>query len=236
MNPRGFKCWGDYKFVLILKFELCLFPLLCFFLLLLYSDYVCNQLNRNYCMADTDLDILKINERDEGAWKVLFHCFYSALCSFAENYVDNSYEAEDIVQETFLKIWHKQVMFNDTRHLTYYLYRAVYKNCLSIHRSKKNIVNFHSSAADHGIIEKQGWTDEDFAVSIREEMYRRLWTGIQQLSERRKMVIMKTIEGKSIKEIAEDLNISISTVKNTKAKAIDELRNHVNTSPLWMLL
>ena len=40
----------------------------------------------------------------------------------------------------------------------------------------------------------------------------------------------------TIKEIAEELNISINTVKNAKAKAIDELRNHANTSPLLLLL
>jgi len=158
------------------------------------------------------------------------------LCCYAENYVDNSCEAEDIVQETFVKIWHKQVVFNDTHHLTYYLYRAVYKNCLSAHRSKKNIVNIDVSDTDHHSIDKQGWTDDDFAVSIREEMYRRLWVGIQQLSERRRAIIEKTIEGKSIKQIAEELNIAISTVKNAKAKAIDELRNYANSSPIWMLL
>ena len=187
-------------------------------------------------MAEKELDIVRINERDDGAWKVLFQCFYPALCCYAENYVDNSCEAEDIVQETFVKIWHKQVVFNDTPHLTYYLYRAVYKNCLSAHRSKKNIVNIDVSDTDHHSIDKQGWTDDDFAVSIREEMYRRLWVGIQQLSERRRAIIEKTIEGKSIKQIAEELNIAISTVKNAKAKAIDELRNYANSSPIWMLL
>ncbi len=187
-------------------------------------------------MADTELNISLINERDEGAWKVLFHDFYPALCCYAENYVDNSCEAEDVVQETLAKIWHKQILFNDTRHLTYYLYRAVYKNCLSIHRSKKNIVTIQDSNMDLNNLEKLGWTDDEFAVSIREEMYRRLWMGIQQLSERRREIIEKTIEGKSIKEIAEELNISINTVKNTKAKAIDELRNHANTSPLLLLL
>ncbi|MBQ3827259.1 MAG: helix-turn-helix domain-containing protein, partial [Prevotella sp.] len=66
--------------------------------------------------------------------------------------------------------------------------------------------------------------------------YRRLWMGIRCLSERRREIIVKTIEGKSIKEIAEELNISINTVKNTKAKAIDELRSQATSSPLIMLL
>jgi len=187
-------------------------------------------------LTDTELNIQQINERDEGAWKVLFNCYYSALCCYAENYVDSSFEAEDIVQETLVNIWHKQILFNDTHHLTFYLYRAVYKNCLSIHRSKKNVVNIHASNTDLNDIEKIGWTDDEFAVSIREEMYRRLWMGIRCLSERRREIIVKTIEGKSIKEIAEELNISINTVKNTKAKAIDELRSQATSSPLIMLL
>lgn len=187
-------------------------------------------------MTDTELDILQINERDEGAWKVLFNCFYSALCCYAENYVDDSFEAEDIVQETLANIWHKQIIFNDEHHLTYYLYRAVYNNCLSAQRSKKKKINIHASSTDLNNVDKQQWTDEDFAVSIREEMYRRLWVGIQGLSERRREIIEKTIEGKSMKEIAEELNISINTVKNAKHRAIEELKTQANSSPLWMLL
>lgn len=98
------------------------------------------------------------------------------------------------------------------------------------------MVNIHASNTVLNDIEKIGWTDDELAVSIREEMYRRLWMGIRCLSERRREIIVKTIEGKSIKEIAEELNISINTVKNTKAKAIDELRSQATSSPLIMLL
>lgn len=169
-----------------------------------------------------------INRKEERAWRMLFTQFYAPLCSYSEQYIMSHEEAEDIVQETLLNIWYKDIHFDDSRHLTYYLYKAVFNNTLT--RLRKSQPHANPVNGEYGI-----WEEEDFEVTIREEMHRRLWAAIQQLPQRRREVIMLTIEGKSLYQISQELGMAISTVKKTKACAIKELRKTTNLSPLLLL-
>lgn len=173
--------------------------------------------------------INEINQRNEEAWKRLFDYYYAPLCCYSERYCNSHEEAEDTVQDTLVSIWNRNVQFKDEQHLTFYLYKSVYNNSLSKVRDAKKVVELTPDM----FLE---WTDDDFAVTIREEMHRRMWEEIQKLPHRRRSVIMRAIEGKSLKEIADELDISISTVKETKAKAIKELRKTIKREPLLFLL
>ena len=42
---------------------------------------------------------------DENAFKTLFFQFFSPLCIFAHRYIERWETCEDVVQESFLKIW-----------------------------------------------------------------------------------------------------------------------------------
>lgn len=170
-----------------------------------------------------------INSREEKAWESLFHDFYAPLCNYAERFCNEHSSAEDIVQDTLVNIWKKKVEFKDERHLTYYLYKAVYNNTMSQMRQHHSVVEITPELS-------MQWTDEEFALTVREEMYRRMWNEIQQLPERRREVIMKSIEGKPLQQIAEEMGISLNTVKETKNKAIRDLKKATKSSPLLLLL
>lgn len=173
--------------------------------------------------------IENINSRDEKAWKGLFLDYYAPLCNYSEQFCNDHSTAEDIVQDTLANIWKKDISFKDPQHLTYYLYKSVYNNTMSLMRSQHNVVEITPDM-------RKIWDDDDFALTVREEMYRRMWHEIQKLPIRRREVIMMSIEGKSLQEIADEMGVSLSTVKVTKAKAIKELRKATNSSPLLLLL
>jgi RNA polymerase sigma-70 factor (ECF subfamily) len=73
-------------------------------------------------------------------------------------------------------------------------------------------------------------------MAVKEELVRQLYEGIQQLPKRRREVITLSIEGKTGAEIAEILQISLSTVKESKAKAIESLRKYAKDNPLICFL
>lgn len=173
--------------------------------------------------------IENINIRDEKAWKGLFSDFYAPLCHYAEQFCNDHCTAEDIVQDTLANIWKKDVSFKDHRHLTYYLYKSVYNNTMSQLRSQHSVVEITSEV-------RIAWSEDEFALTVREEMYRRMWSEIQNLPPRRREVIMMSIEGKSLQEIADELGVSLNTVKATKMKAIQGLRKATKSSPLLLLL
>lgn len=175
------------------------------------------------------LVIDKINARDEKNWRVLFDTYYAPLCCYAINYLHKQELAEDIVQETLLNLWASSSVFDSKKHLTYYLYKAVYNNSLYYLRG----VREHVEITENMNLQ---WTEDSFSETVKEELVRRLYEEIQKLPERRRQIMLLSIDGKSGKEIAELLNISINTVKVVKSKAMDSLRKATKDNPILFLI
>lgn len=178
-----------------------------------------------------NLCIEKINDKDEKEWKVLFDTYYAPLCAFANEYLHDDMLAEDIIQTTLMKLWNNDKTFDNAKHLSYYLYRAVYNNVLYHLR-----VNQHHIDVELSDSVTHEWSDDDFSLAVKEELVRQLYEGIQLLPKRRREVIMLSIQGKSGAEIAEILQISVNTVKASKARAIDALKKFAKDNPILYFL
>jgi len=172
--------------------------------------------------------ITGINKREEKSWGNLFDFYYAPLCAYAEKFLRSHDLAEDIVQETLIKIWTSSKLFDNKRHLTLYLYKAVYNNSICYLRSNRESTEITSSM--------ESLSETDFAATVKEELFRRLYEEIQKLPEQRRKIILMSIDGKSGKEIAELLNISPNTVKVHKTKALGTLKRNTRNNPLLLLL
>lgn len=175
------------------------------------------------------LVIEKINARDEKNWEVLFDIYYAPLCCYASNYLHDLELSKDIVQETLVNLWVSDYKFDSQKHLTYYLYKAIYNNSLYHLRQTREHVEITDNM-DQQLI------DDSFSDTVKEELVRRLYEEIQKLPERRRQIMLLSIDGKSGKEIAEMLNISINTVKAVKSKAMDSLRKATKDNPILFFL
>lgn len=168
------------------------------------------------------------------AWKALYKVFYQALCNYVLSMIKDKDAAEDIVQDTFIKIWESPKEFSTPEELVRYLYRANYNNALVYIRNKnlrENIltkIGAESESAEN--------PDELFAHTIREELLRHLHEYLQKLPKERKEIMLLSISGLSGAEIAEKLGISISTVKNQKNKTFKYLREQMKDSFILFLI
>ena len=95
--------------------------------------------------ADNRLLTKQISRGDENAFKVLYEEFFHALLAVACKYVEME-TAEDIVQDTFFKLWNTPQKFVQITDLRFYLYRSVQNQCLNYIRDKKVEENYHSFA------------------------------------------------------------------------------------------
>ena len=172
--------------------------------------------------------IAGINKREEKSWGNLFDFYYAPLCAYAEKFLRSHDLAEDIVQETLIKIWTSSNLFDNKRHLTLYLYKAIYNNSICYLRTNRGSSEITSAI--------EGWSEADFAATVKEELFRRLYEEIQKLPGQRRKIILMSIDGKSGKEIAEMLNISPNTVKVQKSKALETLRKNTKNTPILFLL
>lgn len=175
------------------------------------------------------IDVQGVNNRDENAWKDLFLCYYAALCTYVESKTGSPEDSEDIVQETLLKIWQSATTFASEAHLSYYLYKAVYNSYVSFLRLSQYKMTVNESFIP------DTFDDEAYTMAVREELYRELYTAINNLPFQQRKVMELSIKGKSGKEISELLGIAVNTVKVHKQKALANLRNIISKD-LFMLL
>lgn len=163
----------------------------------------------------------------------IFYKYYASLCLFTNSYVKNITIAEDIVVDTFIKLWktvNKLEYESETRS---WLYTTSRNKAIDHLRSLKtqqrrttDIINNQSSAEipDH------------LHEMIKAEVIAEIHSLIHSLPAQCSRVFEKIyIEGKNIKETAKELNISVNTVKSHKARGLDLLRHKMHPL-LWLLL
>ena len=161
-----------------------------------------------------------VNDKDEKAWKSVFTYYYAALCSYAERIIQDTVVAEDLVQEVLMNIWKSDRKFPKIDDLTYYLYRSIYNQAMMHLRREK----FQERYVQQVLREENEYSDEEFADTVREELVRQLYFHIDDLPEERRKILLLRIKGYSDNEIAEELGISINTVKNQKVKGFKILK------------
>ena len=163
----------------------------------------------------------------------LMHAFqkYGGLvCNYAYSYLNNREEAEDVVQEVFLQLLETEKVFpfNDIA-IKSYLLKSVRNSCLNILKKKKHFL-FTADLTNYQVI------DEEFA-SVDEDLIHNLQKEIFILAPQTQKIIVGIFYRKlTYKEIADELNISINTVKSLLESVIKKLRKNLNHNMKIILL
>jgi RNA polymerase sigma-70 factor (family 1) len=166
-------------------------------------------------------------------FKNLFDEYYAPLCEFANNYTKDSSISEDLVQEVFVGLWHDREKLDHIHSVKAYLYTSVRNKCLN-HLKHLRIVGKHE---EH---RKSATENDIFFVDhiIEEETHRLIYQAVKELPTKCREIVLLGINGLKNSEIAEELNISINTVKTQKAIAYKQLRiklkDLIILSPLFL--
>jgi RNA polymerase sigma-70 factor (ECF subfamily) len=168
---------------------------------------------------------------DEKTYIFLFREYYVSLCSYSRRYVGRKDIAEEIVSDTFLKIWENREAIHINTSVKAYLFQAVCNNSLNYLRKlkKEEILDeyfLETSSENIGFasmteeIEEQSLTMESINEKIEEAV--RLLPEQQQKAFR-----LKRFEGKKNKEVAEIMGLSVKTVEMHISKASLNLRQRL---------
>ena len=138
------------------------------------------------------------------------------------HYIQDVDLSEDIVQESYTALWEKLQEGAHVLNRKSYLYMMVQNRCMD-HLRKKGIPTESLKPYDtYGII------DDDDAQE-RSQTEAKLWTAIDSLPEKcREVFIMSKRDGLKYEEIAEELNLSVNTVRNQISKALKVLKEGVH--------
>lgn len=134
------------------------------------------------------------------------------LFLFALSFVKNQSDAEDVLQEVFLKLWQRHAPFEDEEHMDKFLTCVCANTCRNLLRSP-----FRKRRA-----EMPDETMQSFTFDASDD--RDLFFAVMALPQRERTVVhLYYYEDMSIKEIAATLHIGQSAVKT----ALHRARNHL---------
>ena len=158
---------------------------------------------------------------DKKSFELIFQIFYPALCLYALKITGDQFSAEDIAEESFVKIWQRHANFSHIKVLKSYLYTTV-RNA-SINWSKQNKKQQQFFNKEYSDYKKPIQTKLENLIEV--ETFRELYCAIENLSPQcKKIITMLFIEGKRTKQVAKELQLSHSHVSTQRKRGLVLLR------------
>uniref|UniRef100_UPI0040480A7E RNA polymerase sigma-70 factor n=1 Tax=Mariniflexile sp. TaxID=1979402 RepID=UPI0040480A7E len=162
-------------------------------------------------------------------YKALFDDLYPSLCLFANRYLKDLDTSKDVVQEVFIKTWERKVAYPNYSAIKSFLYTSVKNRSLDYLRSKyyKNTIITPDIDFDR-IQSKEHFLSEIVLVDI----YANLESAMKSLPNKCEQILRFSLNEYTNNEIADELSITINTVKTQKRIAYKKLRNalsHLNS-------
>lgn len=177
-------------------------------------------------------DFISISQGNKDAFERLFKKYYRPLCEYARSVLGDSELSEDVVQEVFIYFWNNRHTINIHLSVKSYLYTAVRHGALNI--LKKQLIERRHSPQLTEFVEflqtsdysEEEQTEINHIRSVMEELPKQCL----------KVFLMSALEEKKYNEIAEELGISVNTVKTHITKAYRLIRGKISSDMRLVLL
>ena len=183
-------------------------------------------------LSDRDLTQMIANE-DQNAYRMLFEKYAPRIYSFSLNFLGNKNDAEELVQDAFLKIWEKRNILNSSQNIKAFIFKIT-TNILYDFVRHKNIEHAFEDYArlNYTINENYTWHEIIFR-----EMKQNLDSLVAQMPEQQQIIFrLSKLDGFTNEEIAQKLNLSKRTVENHLYRALSFLKKQLKKESFVFLL
>jgi RNA polymerase sigma-70 factor (family 1) len=185
--------------------------------------------------ADNEKELLSlIAEGDEPAFRVFYDRYWEKLYNYLMRIIKSREITEEIVIDIFLKLWTGREYLLNIQHLDSFLRKVAYNKAMDFFKIASrdaqlkriiahNMIHEESIGADHRLLDNES---RDI-----------LQQAIQQLSPQRRLIFtMSREEGLTHDQIAQQLNLSRNTVRNSIAEALKTIRHYLKSSDIEPLI
>jgi RNA polymerase sigma-70 factor (ECF subfamily) len=184
-------------------------------------------------MRLSDSEILeKLKKEDYSGYRILFDQYYKPLCVYSLKYCDSFSQAEDIVQDLFVKFWNDKLYLKLNESIGPYLFKSVKNNTLLF---VKNNAKYQFEDIESQINKLM----EEEAIDLQniEKEKVKLYQEIDALPEKCKEVFKAiVIENLKYKEAAAKLGVSVNTIKTHYSRALKQLRHSLDMIIILLLV
>jgi RNA polymerase sigma-70 factor (ECF subfamily) len=153
----------------------------------------------------------RVKKADKNAASELLKIYYADIYSYLRRLCGSKQDAEDLTQQTFLKVWSSLNGFAGRSKFSTWLYRIAYNTYIDWQRRNVRCTQGRTV---------QWWQEcidtnpGPFANVAERQLAQRLYEAVDQLDENKKQVVhLHYYQGLSIRETAKVLDIATSTIK-----------------------
>lgn len=167
---------------------------------------------------EPNLILERLKMQDKKAFQQVFETFYPRLVAYSYKFTYNQSVSEDLVQESFIYIWENSSNLKIKKSLQAYLFTMVRNRSLN-YLKKINLTD------SHHLIDISNFLTEDFQEKMFFEkdmgaLKQKAEEILQCLPEKMQEIFkLKIMHGFSYKEIADEMGVSVNTVKTQLKRA-----------------
>jgi len=173
-------------------------------------------------MINTEKFVVKeLKTGSEQAFEVLYNKYHIRLYHFAFGYLKDKDDAENLVQEVFIKIWTTRFQIEVDKSFSSFLFTIAKNKILDIYKKRTNELNYKKYLKNcFDLLEER--TKNDIIFS---DLENQLTEVINTLPKKRRIIYkLSRYKGLSNKEIAQRLGISEKTVENQMTYALSIIK------------
>jgi len=190
-------------------------------------------------LTGEDLDIIDaLKKQDKKRFEVFYKKYYRPLFTVAYRYVGNTEIAEEIVHDVFITIWNKADQLNIQSSMKSYLFRSIVNSSLN-HIKKEKTKSEKQSAYEIAVGQELDNVGDE-TNEAEEKLLKGLEDALELLPDKCKQVMYLSRFGKlKQQDIADQMEISIKTVKNHLTYGFKKLREHLEKHQqltIWVML
>ena len=172
--------------------------------------------------------ILSLQKGEKPAFEAVYTDFFGVIYHLALQYLHDGKVAEEIVQDSFMKLWEIRDTLNDQFNIRNFLYTITKNNCLNYLRNQKTALKHQENLKylemqfNYEALEKLGSYVEF------EELRLKIDLAIASLpDELRESFLLSRFDELQYKEIADKLSVSVKTVEARMTKSLKILRHEL---------
>lgn len=193
-------------------------------------------MDREMDIAQKEQDRRTIEQLKEGS-KTAFHLLFNThgpkILAFANSYLKNEAEAEELLQEVFLKLWEVRVHLDSSKNIKSFLFKICINRMYDFIRKK----NLSKAYVEYSVQCPAFSNNTTWQEVIYHDMNHHLQALIAQMPEQRQRIFrLNKEDGLTVEDIALQLNLSHRTVENHLYRAVSYLKEKLGISSVPALL
>jgi RNA polymerase sigma-70 factor (ECF subfamily) len=164
---------------------------------------------------------LKEKGIDQSGFDQIFNQWYEPIRNFIYYKTGNIHLAEDIAQDTFLKIWEKkdEINISTIKAFLYTIATNLLINRMDRQKVSFKFINTYQQSTDN--------SSPDFEMEMK-EFDKKLQNALAELDDKKRTVfLMNRIDDLTYKQIADNLGLSVKAIEKRMVKALAFLRDRI---------